>query len=391
VVGDPSTGSGDELKVDTVITQDGKTRYMLVDSNHDPVMPVLRYLKFKDNGDTARNSLRAYCQHLKLYFEFLEQENLDYRQVSIDDMASFMRWLQNPYGSLKVVPVMPVMPVTSPRKPATVNMVISTVLNFYDYLMRHEDYSIQLSERLKKTISGSKRGFKGFLYHINKDKEYPAKILKIKVRRSRPKTLSKEQIGKLIDACSNLRDRFLIQLLWESSIRIGEALALWLEDFEIDGQKIHIEDRGDLPNLAEIKTMCSPRTVDVSPDLMNMFFDYVSEFHTDDVDTNHVFIKLSGENKNQPMEYEDVASLFRRLRAKTGINAHPHMLRHSSLTELRRAGWTPERLQKRAGHAQVQTTMQTYLHPSDEDLREDWEKAEEQMQLNRQQKEEHEQ
>jgi integrase len=266
-------------------------------------------------------------------------------------------------------------------------MVISTVLNFYDYLMRHEDYSIQLSERLKKTISGNRRGFKDFLYHINKDKEYPAKILKIKVRRSRPKTLSKEQVGKLIDACSNLRDRFLIQLLWESSMRIGEALALWLEDFEIDGQKIHIEDRGDLPNLAEIKTMCSPRTVDVSPDLMNMFFDYVSQFHTEEVDTNHVFIKLSGENKNQPMEYEDVASLFRRLRAKTGINAHPHMLRHSSLTELRRAGWEAERLQKRAGHAQVQTTIQTYLHPSDEDLREDWEKAEKQMQLKRQQKE----
>ncbi len=384
MVGDPGTGRGDELKVDTVITQDGKTRYMLVDANCDPVMPVLRYLKFRDNGDAARNSLRAYCQHLKLYFEFLEQENLDYRQVSIDDMASFMRWLQNPYGNLKVIPVAP---MTSPRKPATVNMVISTVLNFYDYLMRHEDYSIQLSERLKKTISGSRRGFKDFLYHINKDKEYPAKILKIKVRRSRPKTLSKEQVGKLIDACSNLRDRFLIQLLWESSMRIGEALALWLEDFEIDGQKIHIEDRGDLPNLAEIKTMCSPRTVDVSPDLMNMFFDYVSQFHTEEVDTNHVFIKLSGENKNQPMEYEDVASLFRRLRAKTGINAHPHMLRHSSLTELRRAGWEAERLQKRAGHAQVQTTMQTYLHPSDEDLREDWEKAEKQMQLKRQQKE----
>ncbi len=87
------------------------------------------------------------------------------------------------------------------------------------------------------------------------------------------------------------------------------------------------------------------------------------------------------------MEYEDVASLFRRLRVKTDIDATPHTLRHSSLTELRRAGWKAEHLQKRAGHAQVQTTMQTYLHPSDEDLREDWEKAEEQMHLKQQQKE----
>ncbi len=372
------------MRVDTVITQDGRTRYMLVDSNCDPVLPVLRFLKFKDNGETARNSLRAYCQHLKLYFEFLEQENLDYRQVNIDDMASFMRWLQNPYGNLKVIPVAP---VTAPRKPATVNIVISTVLNFYDYLMRHEDYNVQLSERLKKTIPGNRRGFKDFLYHINKDKEYPAKILKIKVRRSRPKTIAKEQVNKLIAACSNIRDKFLVQLLWESSMRIGEALALWLEDFEPDGQKIHIRDRGDLPNLAEIKTICSPRTVDVSPDLINLFFDYVAEFHTEEVDTNHVFIKLSGENRYQPMEYQDVASLFRRLKTKTSIDATPHVLRHSSLTELRRAGWKPEHLQKRAGHAQVQTTMQTYMHPSDEDLRKDWEKAEEKMRLKRQRKE----
>jgi len=127
--------------------------------------------------------------------------------------------------------------------------------------------------------------------------------------------------------------------------------------------------------------------VDVSPDLINLFFDYVAEFHTDEVDTNHVFIKLSGENRYQPMEYQDVASLFRRLKAKTGIGVSPHILRHSSLTELRRAGWKPEHLRKRAGHAHVQTTTQIYLHPSDEDMRKDWEKAEEKMRLKRQQKE----
>ena len=118
---------------------------------------------------------------------------MDYRKVCIDDMARFMRWLHNPFGNLKVTPVTP---VTSPRKPTTINTVMSTVLNFYDYLMRHEDYSIQLSERLKKTIPGSRRGFRDFLYHINKDKEYPAKILKLKVPKTRPKVIQKEQVAQ---------------------------------------------------------------------------------------------------------------------------------------------------------------------------------------------------
>ncbi|EGD50233.1 integrase [Thermoanaerobacter ethanolicus JW 200] len=98
----------------------------------------------------------------------------------------------------------------------------------------------------------------------------------------------------MIDACSNLRDKFLIQLLWESGFRIGECLSLWLEDFIIDARKIDLKDRGELPNLADIKTVCSPRRIDVSADLMNLYMDYVAEYHTDEVDTNHVFIKLSG-------------------------------------------------------------------------------------------------
>lgn len=54
---------------------------------------------------------------------------------------------------------------------------------------------------------------------------------------------------------------FNIQLLWESGSRIGECLALWLEDFIIDAREVNLKYRGELPNLADIKTVCSPRNV----------------------------------------------------------------------------------------------------------------------------------
>lgn len=69
------------------------------------------------------------------------------------------------------------------------------------------------------------------------------------------------------------------------------------------------------------------------------------------------------------MEYPDVVSLFERLKNKVRFDVTPHMLRHTSLTELRKAGWKDEHLMKRAGHAHVQTTMQMYIHTSDEDIR----------------------
>jgi len=211
--------------------------------------------------------------------------------------------------------------------------------------------------------------------------DYPAKLLKVKQPRRRPKTLTKDQVGTLLRACSNLRDRFLLQLLWESGMRIGEALALWLEDVEIDAFRVHIRNRGELVNGAEIKTVCSPRTIDVSPELVNLFSEYVTAYFSDEVDTNHVFIKLAGANQHHPMDYPDVVSLFRRLRGKTGIYVTAHMFRHTSLTELKKAGWSAELLRRRAGHANVQTTQQTYIHPSDEEVREQWEKTRKQMRV----------
>ena len=43
----------------------------------------------------------------------------------------------------------------------------------------------------------------------------------------------------------------------------------------------------------------------------------------------------------------------------------------------------PEVLRERAGHAQFQYTYQLYVHPSAEEMREDWEQAEEKLQLSR--------
>ncbi len=74
-------------------------------------------------------------------------------------------------------------------------------------------------------------------------------------------------------------------------------------------QKIHLQDGGEFPDLAEIKNPYNPRTVRLSTQLINLFFEYMVEYHTEEVDTNHVFIKMSYKNRYWPMEYEDVSFL----------------------------------------------------------------------------------
>jgi integrase len=144
---------------------------------------------------------------------------------------------------------------------------------------------------------------------------------------------------------------------------------------DVDGRKIHVRDRGPLANDAEIKTPASCRSVDVSDELINQILDYLIVVHTDDVTTNHLFIKLRGAHAGQPLEYADINDLFQRLKHKTAIDAHAHLLRHSSLTSLAKNGMRPEVLRERAGHAQFQYTYQLYVHPNDEEMREEGERT----------------
>ncbi|MBY6899716.1 tyrosine-type recombinase/integrase [Clostridium botulinum] len=367
------------MEVVKVKTEDGKERYFVTDDYGLPVEPILKFIRFKDNTNYARNTLRMYCQHLKLYFEYLQQRKIDFQDITIDDLALFVNWLQNPYESLKVIPSYH---IESARSPRTINIIINTVLAFYDYILRHEEYSNNISHRLKKFVSTPSRNFKGFLYGIaHEQKKVTSNILKLKVPKSKPKTLNKKEIEMLVRACNNLRDKFLLSLLYETGMRIGEALSLWIEDFDISDMIIDLKDRGQLENNAEIKTVSSPRRIDISQNLADMFMEYIAEYHTEEVKTNHIFIKISGENKYKAMDYVDVDNLFRSLKKKTGIYVTPHMFRHSSLTLLRMAGWQPELLRIRAGHKNIYTTLNTYIHPSDEEITEEFNRTQPNLDL----------
>src|SRR5690606_7307698 len=137
------------------------------------------------------------------------------------------------------------------------------VYAFYDYLMRHEDYSLDLSDRLTRQVLASQGSFKGFLHHTLKNKTKNIMILKLKEPKEKLKVLTTEQVQILINASRNTRDKFLLALMYETGIRIGEALSLHLSDIVPAAKKISIKDRGELINGAEIKTVCSPRTLDI--------------------------------------------------------------------------------------------------------------------------------
>lgn len=359
------------MEVVKVRNEDNNIRYYLNDDNGEPIEEILKFLKFKDNTGYARNTLRMYCTHLKQYYEYLAERGKSYREVNIDDLAEFVAWLQNPYLGQKVVPIR----YENARLPQTVNKTVDTVVAFYEYLVRYDEYEKNLPASLVKFVKAPGRNYRSFLYGIADSKPVKSHVLKLKTPRQEIRTVKKENIPFLLNACTNLRDYLLVYMLFETGMRIGESLSLWLEDFDMSECIIHIRDRGEMENLSEIKTVSSPRRLDMTQELSDLFLRYVCEYHTEEVRTNHVFIKLRGKSMGKAMDYADVDNLFRTLRRKTGVEITPHMFRHTSLSMLYSAGWEPELLRKRAGHKNIYTTLNTYVHPTDEEVTEAFRKA----------------
>jgi integrase/recombinase XerD len=150
-------------------------------------------------------------------------------------------------------------------------------------------------------------------------------------------------------------------------MRIGQALGLRHSDIQTWTNTIRIVPRSDNINNSRTKRV-EPYGIHVPTELMALYRDYVVS-ELDELTSDYVFVNLWQGEIGQPMKYETVIALFRRLSKKTNIRVRPHMLRHTHATELIRSEWDMAYVQKRLGHAHIQTTMDIYAHLGDKDLK----------------------
>lgn len=353
------------IKVHEVwIETEGKRykRYMIVDDQGIPLQPAMKYIKYLDSIEKSTNTLRAYCYHLKLYFEFLESCDATVGDVSLTLLGEFVAWLRgSPQGK-----VVPLRSTDSKRSKTTINTILTCVMSFYEFLLREELITKNVSDQVTRQISGRFKTYKPFLHHISKGKSIGKNILKLKPTRTQVKTLTAEQVDAIYLAIPHIRDQLLLRILHEGGLRISEALGLEITDFNINQLSIRVGNS---------KTAAGEgRIVYVSAEVMNLFKMWLIDM-PEDYDGNKVFFTLKGENREQPLTYEGVIKWVRRLRKKTGIYFTPHMLRHTYATVLHANGVDVAILQRLLGHKHYQTTVNIYVHPSDETIRKGYDEA----------------
>lgn len=339
------------IKVQRIIMTDSHERsWIVLDANGRPITEVNEYLLYLHHLGRSPNTVRAYAHHLRLFYEFLSDRQLSWKRVVLNDLASFVGWLRQSSASAH-----------NQRCDTTINVILAAVGSLYEYQDRLGiETEVSRSRRF-----GAKSPYKPFLHHINRRQSLRQSVMQVRTTKRLPKVLAVADIQRLLEACTHLRDRLLLSLLYESGMRIGQALGLRHADIRSFDGEIEIVPRSNL-NGARTKSR-DPYVVHVSKQVMALYADYlVHEYR--EATHDYVFVNLWGGRIGTPMRYATVIDLFRALGMRTGLHVTPHMFRHTHATELLRSGWDAAYVQKRLGHAHIQTTTSIYAHLSGEDM-----------------------
>ena len=328
-----------------------------------PVEPAERYLAYLTDIERSPNTVKAYAHDLKDWFGFLEVRGLDWREVRLEDLGEFVAWLRlPPPGRAGGVAMLP--SAEHHCSAVTVNRKLSAVSGLYTFHSRH---GVDLGDLVTELQPTRRRpGWKPFLYHLSAGEPERRRPIKLRSPRRQPVILTAAQAQAILDACTHLRDRLLWALLWDSGVRIGEALGLRHEDLAAAEGELTVTPRVN-DNRARAKS-ASPRTIPVSPEVIRLYADYLHEEYGD-LDSDYVFVNLWGQPFGRPWTYPAVYDLVVRLRRVTGIDFDPHWCRHTYATRLLRKNTPIEVVSKLLGHSSIATTSDIYGHLSAEDAR----------------------
>jgi integrase/recombinase XerD len=292
-------------------------------------------------------------------------------------LGRFTLWLRHYSGPGQVVAAGPGGPAV--RGPSRINTVLAAVREFCKHLVA------------ARALPGSTLDA---LYRVVDDRDLPDEVrgehtglrFYLRPRHHVPRAASgvtgatEEEAAALVRACLNARDRLIVALAVRAGMRRGEIAGLRLEDVhltlgrragcQVEGPHLHVVRRAN-PNRAAAKSR-RPRELPCDPLLVRLFDDWAAE--RDGVPgaagCDFVLVTLAGPQAGSCIRPGLINEVFDGLGRRAGLDRaiHPHMLRHSMISNVLDHGGTLDEAQMLAGHASPATTA-GYNHPATARLR----------------------
>ena len=249
----------------------------------------------------SENSIKQYVYHASCFLKWVDDKPLE--ELTLNDAREYILYKRNTTCS-----------------PATCNGINSALSFFYRIILK-----------------------KVWIYD-----EVPRMIADW----SLPAVCSRDEIEKLIDTATNIRNKAIIALTYSSGLRVGEVCRLAPTDIYMSTMQIHVRDS---KNHGDHWTILSERTLEL---LKEYWYSYP-------VPRDILFVTLR--NPHRPLKVGGVQIMLRKIAEEAGVTVHPHTLRHSFATHLIEDETRPEYVQAMLGHRSPRSTA-IYVHISNKTL-----------------------
>jgi site-specific recombinase XerD len=344
--------------------ENGCDSWTVIGADRRPVEPVEAFLRWLTDTERSPNTVRAYAGDLRQFWEFMGLRGYDWADLGVEELGDFVSWLRSPADNVVVLAS------GSPaRGAATVNRKLAAVSAFYDF--HHRQSGVPVAERLHPPWHRSGRG--SFMPMLQGFAPLRARgrVGRLPERRRLPRVLQLSQVEAILRAQRRVRDRLLFALLFQTGMRVGQALGLRHEDVVTWENRIEIVCR---ENANGARGKGGEGSVPVAAELMRLYAQYMhAEYGS--LDSDYVFVNLWGGRVGQPLTYASVNDVVLRTRREVGFHFTPHCFRHTYATLSRRRGVPLEVVSQLITHRSVQTTQEIYTHLDVEDLREELRRA----------------
>jgi integrase/recombinase XerD len=263
--------------------------------------------------------------------------------------------------------------------PKTINRILAAVSSFYEYTIvagvyRDANPLEKIPDPIAPRVTERHRAF---LHGIRR--QFPLRRREgVRTVERLPRPLTEDQVSALLAALGCTRDVALVRLMLDGGLRPGEVLSLHLEDIAYGRRRVTVRRRCDHPKGVRTKSRVE-RVVDVHEAVtLDAVNTYVMTERPPDAPSPFLFLVGGrGRRRHDPLSYAALAKLFRRACKRAGLqepSLTPHSLRHTHATRMWEGGMRELTLQKRLGHASVESTC-IYTHISDPAVVADYRRA----------------
>lgn len=177
-----------------------------------------------------------------------------------------------------------------------------------------------------------------------------------KMPRNLPKTLSIEEVDKLLDIdiknYYDYRNKAMIELMYSSGLRVSELINLKNHDIDFENSAVRVFGKGSKERVLPVS--------DYAIEAIKLYIEKSKGWLSKGKTNEYLFLNNHGNNMTRQAFFKILKNLAIEKGIKTDFS--PHTLRHSFATHLLERGADLRSIQELLGHSSISTTqIYTYL------------------------------